>query len=109
MFRDRLRLREETLQLQVAAMPRVVPRYRQTFSVRGRSFAVPTAVTHEPWSDALAMPEQIVGYDVLGRMASTGDVSDAARVFDACDGFWDGVAAWATARGLGIESSTHVV
>lgn len=61
------------------------------------------------WSEALALPDRMAGYDTLCRVASAGDVSDGARVFDACEGFWTGVAAWATARGLGIESPTHVV
>ena len=61
------------------------------------------------WSEALALPDRMAGYDTLCRVASAGDVSDGARVFDVCEGFWTGVAAWATARGLGIESPTHVV
>lgn len=61
------------------------------------------------WSDALALPDRMAGYEELCRLASTGDTGDAARVFEACDAFWDGVAAWAVARGLRIEAPAHLV
>jgi kanamycin nucleotidyltransferase len=61
------------------------------------------------WSDALALPDRMAGYDGLCRLASSGDLRDPAHVFDACDSFWAGVAAWAVARGLTIESATHLV
>ncbi|HEY5936540.1 MAG TPA: kanamycin nucleotidyltransferase C-terminal domain-containing protein [Kofleriaceae bacterium] len=61
------------------------------------------------WSESLALPDRVAGYDALCRLASTGDLGDASRVFDACEGFWAGVAAWAAARGLSIESPAHLI
>lgn len=61
------------------------------------------------WAEALALPDRMAGYDALCRLAASGEVDDRVRVFETCDAFWAGVAAWAVARGLAIESPTHVV
>lgn len=61
------------------------------------------------WSEALALPDRMAGYEALCEVARAGDVDDAARVFDVADSFWAGVAAWAVTRGLRIESPAHLV
>jgi hypothetical protein len=73
------------------------------------SVARDEAAATTAYSEALAIPDRMAGYDALCQMAVAGELEDAARVFAACEGFWTGVAAWALARGLGIESPTHVV
>ncbi len=67
----------------------------------------PSATT--AWSDALALPDRIPGYDALAALASAGAVHDPSRVFDTCERFWAGVAEWGVARGLVIESPAHAV
>jgi kanamycin nucleotidyltransferase len=67
----------------------------------------PAATT--AWSDALALPDRMAGYDALARMASAGEIGDAARVFEMCEELWAGIATWAVARRLDIEAPMHRV
>ena len=56
--------------------------------------------TTRAWEESLAQPGRPQGYDRLCRMVMAGDLADADRIADAAEGFWAGVGAWATDRGM---------
>jgi kanamycin nucleotidyltransferase len=53
--------------------------------------------------ESLALQDRPQGYDALCQMVMRGELSDFPHVVEAADDFWEGVEAWARARGLKIH------
>ena len=59
--------------------------------------------------ESLALPGRPTGYDRLCRLVMAGDLGNAGRVVDACDGFWTGIERWAQEREIAIEDDLESV
>ena len=63
----------------------------------------------EMLDDSLMLPDLPVGYLALCRLVISGRLDDPQEILARVDAFWAGVEAWATQRGLAIETSLGVL
>ena len=59
----------------------------------------------EMLDDSLLLPDLPAGYTGLCRLVISGRLDDAQEILARVDAFWAGVEAWATQRGLAIETT----
>ena len=59
----------------------------------------------EMLDDSLMLPDLPAGYPALCRLVISGRLDDAQEILARVDTFWAGVEAWATQRGLAIETT----
>jgi kanamycin nucleotidyltransferase len=59
--------------------------------------------------ESLSLPDRPGGYDALCEMVMRGELSDFPRVLQTADHFWEGVEAWAQARGLKIHDDLNEI
>lgn len=55
--------------------------------------------------ESLALPDRPAGYDTLCELVMRGELSDFCHAAQAADLFWEGIEAWAKARGLKIHEN----
>jgi kanamycin nucleotidyltransferase len=71
---------------------------RQTYTTSGQMFA-----------DSLALPGAPAGYETLCRAVMAGRLYQAGEIGRWSDALWEGIEAWANARGLAIHTSLEAL